>query len=398
MLKISKLYNDTLSQFVATPEIADSFSSGLKSKIQKLGAATFVGFLALGSAGMAHADSNTTNALMGLSAVGGIVVDGSRPSGLPVECTSNQVSNGVSGWKTGGAALIAAKALSYVGGGNGRVAAQVVGAGAAGALVYNSENERINNDCARYMATGQVNNQNNQNNGGTYQYQDNNPNNSYQYGGRSPQQNNYQNNNGYQNNQNGYSDTPRYNQLPTPTEPIFYQAVDSQGRSFFVTYSNSPGLQALTGNRQGGNDIGSNPTIKRAVEGNLNTLNNDYKRLEQASKNYLNLVNGKNSVEDRYDMNNITGNSNNQFQRNNSNYHQKIQQSLREFDSAYNQYSKDRGITLLVLDNAAGVDNKDLSQYQEAAQLFVAPQSAKVTYSNAYQKELPNRYPQGLKK
>lgn len=388
MNKLNKLFNETLSQCVGTPEIADSFSDGLKSSIKKMGIATFVGFLALGSAGMAHAD-NTSNALIGLNGVGAILVDGARPAGLPPECANVQ---GVNGWKVAGAGTAAAYGFSNVGGGRGRKAAEILGTVVVGAAVLGQEEQRIENECARIMAANRQNNQNYQNNqGGSYQYQENNPNNAYQYG-RPMQNNNYQNNGNYQN--TNY-DTPRYNQPNLPTEPIFYQATDAQGRSFFVTYSTSPGLQALTGNRQGGDAIGSSPTIQRAVDGSLNALNNDYKKLDQASQNYLNLVNGRNSVEDRYNMNNISGNS---AVKNSANYHQKIQQALREVDATYNQYVKDRGLTLVILDNAAGVDNKDLSQYREAAALFVPPQSAKVTYNSAYQQELPNRYPKGLNK
>lgn len=389
MNKLNKLFEDTLAQCVATPEIAENFATGLKDKIAQVGLATVVGVLALGSAGMAHADS-TANAMIGLSGVGGILVNGAKPQNLPPECANVQ---GANGWVVGGATAAGAYAGNNIGGGSGKKIATVILGAAAGTMALGHEAKRIEQDCARAIAQnrqqyGSYNNTTYDNghynpNGGQYNganYNDN-------YGA-----NNRTYNNGQYNNGNNYG-TPQYNQPPQqPTEPILYQYNDALGRSGFVTLRESPGFNGLIGNRRGAFDIMSNPNIQSAVEGTLNNLASDYQKLEQASQNYLNAANGRGNIETRY----ITNNSNIEY--NGAVMHKQIKRSLLQFEQAFNDYSKTRGIAALNLDNAVAVDNMDVTRYRDYAQLFTPPPSAKITYHSAYRTELPNRYTTGLPK
>lgn len=358
-MKLNKLYNETASQFIQTPEVAQSFTSGLKNSISKVGASLVVAALAFGTAGIAHAD-NTLNAMVGTGGLGSLLIDGAKPN-LPPEC---QNLKGVNGWATMAGVTTGAYAGNNIGKGSGRKVATLALGALGGALVLGKQTRDIEDECNRQIQ--QMNQarqaQYAQNNGGGY-------------------------NNGY--NSAGYTNSQ--GQTLNIQEPIFYEARDAHGRTIISTFSTSAGLQSLTGNRMGGDDISTNPTIQRYVEKSLNTLSNDYRRLEDISNTYMNLVNGRNSVEDRYA--NIGNRSNN------NSYHTKVNNVLKDYAQAYATYVEHRGETVLTLDNAAGIDNKNLSRYRDAAILFTPPQSAKITFYTAFQRELPtDAYPRGLQK
>lgn len=378
-MKLNKLYNETASQFIQTPEVAENFTPGLQNKISKVGVGMVVAALAFGTSGLAHAD-NILNAMIGAGGLGSLLIDGARPN-LPPEC---QNLKGVNGYATMAGVATGAYAGNNIGGGSGKKAATLILGGLGGALVLGKQTRDIEEECNRQIQ--QINqarqSQYAQNNGGNNGYNNGNNNNGY---------NNNNSNNGYSNGYNSSGYTNSQGQPLNIQEPIFYEARDAHGRTVISTFSTSAGLQSLTGNRMGGDDIGTNPTIQRYVEQSLNTLNNDYKRLENISNTYMNLVNGRNSVEDRYS--NIGNKSNS------NSYHSRINSVIKDYSQAYATYVEHRGHAVLTLDNAAGIDNKNLSKYRDAAILFTPPQSAKITFYTAFQRELPtDSYPRGLQK
>lgn len=337
----NKLFEETLAQSVAQPAVVKGFSTDLKDKIATLSVAVVLGIIGLSSSGLARADST----LNGTIAVGGLtsmLMDGNRIEGLPPECANiNKTYNG--GTIALGATL-GAVAGNQIGGGRGNKLA-TIGLGLLGASAMAGKQARqAEVECARLIAA------------------------------------NRQNATNYANN----------NQASMPTEPILYQTVNAQGQDVVVTISQSVGLNALQGYRNGAYNIESNPVIKNAVETSLVNLNNSYNQFDNAGKQYLDIVNGKTSAESRY------ATDINQTERNSGNSYNQLKQALDQYKKSYDTYALARSLATKNLDEAAGVDNINLTQYAPAIRLFTPPPSAQVAYTKAYQKAYVNGFAKGI--
>ena len=346
MTKLDKLQNEALAQSLNDPSLFSNFTKTLQTKFVKVGTAVVFGALALGTTGMAHAmDSDSFQTATGLSGIIGIVSNGGGTQNLPPECANVQ---GTNGWMIAGGGTAGALAGSNIGRGNGTklatVLGTVVGMGAANA----SEQNRIQRECANIIQQKQQ-----------QQYQ-----------------NQYQNQNQYRN----------YNQNPaTPTSDILYQAKMPDGNSYFVTVDNSPGLMAINGNRQGVMDPHSNPTVYSGVKQSLDNLNAAYVNLDQVSKQYIQTING--SEADVFNPNPDLNPYKNQT---------KLSQLSSQYDQAYNQYARVRGVATHILDEATA-RNYNLNEFGTASPLFQVPNSAKVTYANVYHQAFQNRFANDIK-
>lgn len=348
MKKLDKLANETLAQSINEPSIFDNLSSGFKKKVMNLGTAITFGVLALGVSGFAnqaHAmDTQSFGVVTGITGLMGMANDGKVPNNLPPECASVQ---GKSGWKVTAGGATGALLGSNIGQGSGTKWATALFGLAGAGMANGAEDQRIQRECQAIIARNQQQAQQMQ----------------QQYQG------------------------PQYHQAAaTPTADILYQANTTNGQSFFVTVDNSPGLMAITGNKQGIIDPHSNGTIYNGVRQSLDNLNVAYQNLDRASKRYMSLVNG---TEEEIFNPNPSAQSD---YRNNS----QVSQAVSDYDKAYNAYAAKRGIAAHILDEAA-VRNYNLNEFNNASTLFQTPQSAKVTYSAVYHKPFENRFANDIK-
>lgn len=348
MKQLDKLTSEAMAQSINEPSLFENFATGFKSKLVKLGSVAVFGMLALGVTGMAseaHAmDSQAFGVATGVSGLVGMANNGSVPNNLPPECANVQGKNG---WSIAGGGTAGALLGSNIGKGSGSKWATVAGTLLGAGIANGVEDQRIQRECQAIIARNQQQQQQMQ-----QQYR-----------------------------------TPQYNQNPaTPTADILYQGNSTNGQSFFVTVDNSPGMLALTGNRQGMIDPHTTPVIYNGVKQSLDNLSSAYVNLDNISKKYLRTVNG--TDEEVFNPNPET----------NSNYRNNTQvaQLKAEYDKAYNTYAAKRGIAAHILDEAS-VRNYNLNEFSAAVPLFQVPQSAKVTYSSVYQKGFENRYANDIK-
>lgn len=348
MKQLDKLTSETMAQSLNDPSLFDNFAKGFKNKVIKLGSAAVFGMLTLGVAGMTNEaqamDNQAFGVATGLSGLAGMTSNGSVPNNLPPECANIQGKNG---WAITGGGTSGALLGSNIGKGNGSKLATIAGTLLGAGIANNVEDRRIQRECEAIVARNQQMQQQMQ-----QQYK-----------------------------------TPQYNQnSSTPTSDILYQANTINGQSFFVTAENSPGLMAITGNRQGVIDILTSPVIYNGVKQSLDNLHSAYSTLDNVSKRYLKVVNG--TDEEVFNPNQeVSSNYKNNTQ---------VAQLKTEYDKAYNSFAAKRGIAAHILDEASA-RNYNLSEFSASATLFQVPQSAKVTYSSVYQKRFENRYANDIK-
>jgi uncharacterized protein YcfJ len=348
MKQLDKLTSEAMAQSINEPSLFENFSNSFKSNLAKLGNAAVFGMLALGITGMTtevHAmDSQAFAVATGVTGLVAMANNGSIPNNLPPECANIQGKNGwvITSGGTSGALL-----GSNIGKGNGTKWATVAGTLLGAGIANGVEEQRIQRECQAIIARNQQQIQQMQ-----QQYR-----------------------------------TPQYNQnVATPTADILYQANTINGQNFFVTVENSPGILALTGNRQGIINPHTSPIIYNGIKQSLENLSNAYAHLDSISKKYLNIING--TEEEIFNPNPET----NYNYRNNT----QIFQLKSEYERAYNTYAVKRGIAAHILDEASA-RNYNLNEFSEAISLFQVPQSAKVTYSSVYQKPFENRYANDIK-
>lgn len=347
MKQLDKLTSETMAQSINEPSLFENFSTSFTTKLAKLGSAAVFGMLALGVTGMtteAHAmDGQAFGVATGISGLVGMASNGSVPNNLPPECAQVQGKNG---WSLAGGGTAGALLGSNIGKGSGSKWATGLGTLIGVGVANGNEEQRMQRECQAIISRLQ-------------QQQQQQP----QY--RQPQYN--QNNN-------------------TPTADILYQAQTPNGQNLFVTVENSPGILAITGNRQGMIEPQNSPVVYNGVKQSLDNLSASYANLDNISKRYLRTVNG--TEEEIFNPN----------PENNTNYRNSTQvsQLKAEYDKAYNNYAAKRGVAAHILDEASA-RNYNLSQFSEAAPLFQVPQSAKVTYSSVYHKSFENRYANDIK-
>lgn len=349
MKKLDKLANEVMAQSINEPSLFDNFSIGFQNSLRKLGTFAVFGVLTLGVVGMATEaqamDNQSFGVATGISGLLGMATNGSVPNNLPPECAHIQGKNG---WAVTGGGTAGALLGSNIGKGNGSKWATVAGTVLGVGIANGSEEQRIQRECAAIVARNQQQNMQQQ------QYM---------------QQN-----------------TPNYNQnSATPTADILYQANPSSGQSFFVTLDNSPGLLSITGNRQGVIDPQTSPVVFNGVQKSLDNLRIAHINLDNVAKKYLRIVN-------RSEEEIFNPNPSSNTPRNNN----MVSQTIAEYDQAYNAYAAKRGIAASILDEASA-RNYNLNGFSGSISFFQVPQSAKVTYSTAFQKPFENRYANDIK-
>jgi outer membrane lipoprotein SlyB len=332
---LSKLSAETFSQMAVNGDISDNFSKGLTTKFLNLGVTTVLaGMMAL-SSGVAHADDTRTGAIT-LSGIWGVMTNGSKPKDIPVDC---QV-RGTSGMKTGGAGAVGGWLGSKVGDGSGQKWATVAGAVIGVTAAQTSENDRMRKECAEQMTYNKMVN-------GVPMYATNNS---------------------------------------QPQSPILYEGRTVNGRSFYVTMQDSPGIAGLAGKVNGGVSVDSDPIVRNAMEKGSELLAMSYANLDKEAREYNQIASGRTSIAklSRYavDANDVGNNS-----ELNRTHQAMIAQAKKEFDMAYSEYSRRRSVFANVADNAV-VDGFDIARYGKTLEYFMPPESATVTYngrlSNSY--------------
>lgn len=349
MIQVDKLTSETMAQSINEPAILENTSNSFKTKVAKLGTAMVFGVLALGVTGMTNnayaTDGQAFSVATGVSGLVGMASNGSLPSNLPPICANIQGKNG---WALAGGGTAGALLGSNIGKGNGSRWATVAGTLLGAGIANGVEDQRIQRECDAIVL---------------------------RYKQQQEQEQQYRQQNRQYNQNNA-----------TPTPDILYQANTANGQSFFVTMETSPGMLALTGNREGIIDPISNRAIYNGVKESLDNLNVAYSKLDNVSKRYLKLVNG---TEDEIFNPNPQANSN---YRNTT----QVGQLKTEYDKAYDSFAYKRGVAAHILDEASA-RNYNLSEFANYAPLFQTPQSAKVTYSTVYHKPFENKFANDIK-
>lgn len=339
---IKKMGAEVVSQSALNPDVAEHFSPGLKKSFMKIGlSAVMAGllFISNGITNEAHAGENhVRNATMAVAGLFGLASSGSVPKDIPIDCNVQ----GQSGMKTAAGGLIGAYAGSNIGQGNGNTAATIAGGLIGAAVTNNAEEERMRRECAKQIAQR-------------------NP----AYGMGIPT----------------YATTNANQQ-----SPILYQGQTGNGRAFYVTAKDSPGMAALKGNVVGAIDVSSDPVVQNAMEKGTANLSNSYDNLDMSAQRYAQVISGQMTATKiaRYavDDNEIESNSRTQMDQRNM-----IQSALNSCKNAYAEYAKRRSLLANAADNAA-MDGYDLRQYGEIIYKMAPPPSATVCYGNA----MPNKY------
>lgn len=345
MKQLDKLTSEAIAQSINEPAIFENTSTAFKTKIAKIGSVVALGVLTLGITGMtteAHAmDGKSFGVATGVSGLVGMASNGSLPKDLPPICSNIQGKNG---WSLAGGGTAGALLGSNIGKGSGSKWGTAIGSLIGVGIANGVEEQRIKRECDAIVMRFQQEQQ---------------------------QQQQYR-----QHNQNS----------ATPTPDILYQANIASGQSFFVTMETSPGMLALTGNREGIIDPLTNRVVYNGIKESLDNLNVAYSKLDTASKQYLKAVNG--TEEEVFNPNPQT----------NSNYRNdtKVGQLKTEYDKAYNNFAYKRGVAAHILDEASA-RNYNLSEFSNHASLFQTPHSAKVTYSSVYNKPFENRFANDIK-
>lgn len=356
-MNVNKLVNSTIKQTMEIENIEHFLNDKLKSAINFLGKSFLIGVLSVGTvlAGSNSDNQNISNVMYGISAIGGMAINDYKD--VPPECANIK---GVNGWQIAGATAAGTLGGQYIGKGNGNKIARIALPIAAGGLIAKKELDRISTECSQIIE----NNRKKEEEARLKSQQS-------QYG--------YSNNNYINNN--------------IPQAPILYQSVDAAGRIGYVTVENSIGLNSLYGNRLGAVNINTDDKIKDAVEKSLLGLKKSHLKLEESSKKYMDIVNGKNKdlKQYRYETNA------NELEKSRNIVSNMAKDALINFENAYNDYAEKRGIATYILDNAAS-DNIDLSVYKDTLNLFSPPESIKITYYSAYNQTVPNRYLKNVQK
>lgn len=410
--RLDAIQNQTLSQMTMNEDINSHFSPGLVNAIKKIGIAAFVSTLALSSQ-MAHAN-DTLKGMLGIAVLTGMATNGnnSAPNGngynnaqiitsnsnnnndynnndaynrthnpnyrsggyqsnqtyvqqnsQPIQ--NNQVydcentvnpNNGVSGtnvaiYTAGGAGI-----GSLGGGGTGKTVLTVLGGLIGGVTGYNVEKTKTQDrnrvDC--YRANAELGARNvpvrnvSYNNGQDYNASSHDPN---YYNG-------------------GSHNAPAYaNNAQSSLSPVLYTyRSNKNGANVAVSMANSAGVSALQGVRDGAVSPNSNPQIANTINKSLTGLANSYDAFETASQEYIRVAQGVNE-DNKNSWYSNSGSSSNENQR-------RLETAARNWDSAFNRWTRERAGYVATLDTAVLVGNIQISSYGRSLQLLNPPQSA----------------------
>lgn len=343
--KLTAMQNQVFAQMMTDPDISNNFSAGLKKSILKVGSVAVLAVASLTST-MAHAD-DSLRAMLGVSAISGLLSNNSRVEGLPPDCNIQ----GVSGLTVGGSLAAGSYIGNQFGKGHGKTA-MTVGLGLLGGTAAMArENNRIEQakaECMRRIEAAQARN-----------------------AGVNP---NYA--------APGYMPNPQ-----TPSSMILYTFSSPKvpGQTY-VTMDNSPGIMALRGMRDGARDPNSDPDVANALAKATQGLAVAYNDFAAVSDKYIRLVNGSptNTKSARYAVGEY---ETRQAERTINANKQQVSAVVREWDVAYNRYAKERAFAAAIFDNAA-IDGYSVAAYGNNLTYFQPPQNATV----ACQCVIPNRY------
>lgn len=326
MKKLDKLQNEVLAQMMEDETMLNSFSPKLKKAILNVG---IVAAVTVASFSSAHAGDNGLRAMLGVSAVTGLLAHGATPvNNLPPECNVQ----GYSGYKIGGAAAAASYAGNQIGNGSGKTAATIgfaLAAGSGAAALEGARIEKETQECYRRIQTAQAN----------YNYT------------------------------NGQYATDAYyppNGMPNmKAQPaILYTFQNSRnGPIFQITTENSPGMMALKGQSPYHREVETDRDVNNIIQRSMQGLEKSYYNFQSASENYIKLMNNPRK---------------NQTQ---------LKRSIEDWDKAFNSYAQERAFTAAVFDNAA-IDGFRVSQFSRVLEFYNPPPNTTV----ACECVMPNRY------
>ena len=264
-MNLTKLTNQVTSQILVDDRITKQIAKPLFNKINNVGITSVLAVTAFFATDLARADSSL-NTTLGLSALVGLLNNGSRPSDVPNDCNIK----GTNGYIVGGAGAAGAYAMNQIGGGKGKKILTVAGGFLAATAAQNIENNRIRNECFK--------------------------------------------------NQSQKVNYPRANQPNNmPQQMVLYATESNQGYVAYVHADNSPGIASMQGQR-GGQDIYSNPELQRDMENSMTAMIRSYQILDSQSNNYLHVSNGRNISNNQYFSRNNLDQENSRLQQALSDY------------------------------------------------------------------------------
>lgn len=336
---------EVLSQMVTDENIVKSIAAPLKKRISEMGIATFLVLAATVSSGVAHADdkARARNLTLGASAFMGILVDGAKPKNLPIECYNIQ---GMNGWKVGGAGAAGGVFGNQIGNGSGNTIATTGLGFITSTIVASREQDRMVAECNNILR---------------------------QKAEREAGYNSY--NNGYSNPQPiaypTYNPNQRFNAVDAD---ILYETKDFNGRPLLVTTDNSPGLDALKGNKVGNLSIESDPIVKRALDVSSDGLADSYRQLDESAKVLLNYMKGSASSSQkivRYAATQDDLRAAEPIRRSNQN---DLRRAREYYEASFINYAQKRSMAANIYDNAA-VDGYNITHYKEVLTIMTPPES-----------------------
>jgi uncharacterized protein YcfJ len=375
--KLTAMQNQVFAQMINNPDFVDNFTPALKKSFMKVGMAAVLATATFASS-IAHAsDNNALRAMVGVSAVSGLLTHNSRVQGMPDGCNIQ----GVSGIKVGGAMASGAYVGSRFGNGSGKQwATAALGALAGGAALGNEENrvEQAKQDCYRRVTERQAREiqRDMQRNP---QYQNSNyQNNNYQ---NNQYSNNNSNNNSYQqpayNSNNSYRE-PSYTQnSQLPVTPLYIYRSNANQSQVIVTMENSAGIGALRGMRDGMVNPYADPQIGRSIQRSLDSLQNSYNSFRAASDEYVRLTQNTsyNNRTARYSSNDYEDRQSAKMIHNNRG---NIQKAMNNWNQSFDRWSRERAGFVALIDTAVIVDNIQVSQFNQGLQFITPPQNANI--------------------
>lgn len=348
-MKLKSLASDTMLQMMASENIVEGFASNLKKKLAGAALPLVATALLVGATGLAHAGEadRERNVMLGVGAVGGLLLDGVKPDNLPPECAHIR---GISGARVGGGTAAGAVLFNQMGGGNGKKVATVVGGLLVGNAMAGKEQQRIEAECAKVI-------QQNQERG-------------------------YRNGNGYNQTYYGHPEAqqvrvPQYQNSARANGPILYEQKLPNGRSYMVTSVDSPGLAALQGRGVGQNDPMTDPIVHKALFSATEKLEKSYENLNKYATTYYQMMHGGESTEDKLGRYAVSQQDVQMSYQAQQEKRRQLTIANANFQQAYSDYAIARGNAARIYDNAA-VDGFNLTAYAKALEFISPPESAQL--------------------
>lgn len=339
--KIDKLHmmqNQVFSAMVESPILSQNMSKGIKDKLLKIGTPIVLSVLAFASqVPLAHADTSTT--LKSVAAVGlgaGLLTHQGKIENSPCNI------KGVNGYTVGGSTVVGGLLGNQIGGGDGRIASTVIGAGVTGLVSYFSENDRVAREQAEceknILAQRAAQNQ------------------AYNYNNRSQVQ--------------AYAAPGMIPNQANPNSMVLYYFDSSRTHSrYLVTMENSPGVMALRGMRNGTRDVNADPEVLNAIQTAIVGLKAAYENEEWASEQYIQATNtrSQDTKSSRYAVGYFEAKKADRDLTSNLDYMKKLSNNAIE---ARRRVGRERAFLAAIMDNAA-IDGFNLLPFANVLQYYL---------------------------